>query len=150
MLFVLLPIFPMQRPTSTHRVEGVSAHVHAAGTLLPAQEVMQAEATPCSPLPVDNEFEALLSNAKLSLANMYAEGTKRNHRSNLKQFLLFCVKFGKPVCPTNRDTLMAFARLESATIGYDSIKNIFSSIKFLHKAMSSYSITFSGVANFSA
>ena len=30
---------------------------------------------------------------------------------------------------------MAFARLESATIGYDLIKNIFSSIKFLHKAM---------------
>ena len=66
---------------------------------------------------------------------MYAEGTKRNHRSNLKQFLIFCVKFGKPVCPTNRDTLMAFARLETATIGYNSIKNIFASIKFLHKAM---------------
>ena len=30
---------------------------------------------------------------------------------------------------------MAFARLESATIGYGSIKNIFSSIKFLHKAL---------------
>ena len=66
---------------------------------------------------------------------MYAEGTKRNHRSNLKQFIIFCVKFGKPVCPTNRETLMAFARLESATIGYSSIKNIFSSIKFLHRAM---------------
>ena len=30
---------------------------------------------------------------------------------------------------------MAFARLESATIGYGSIKNIFASIKFLHNAM---------------
>lgn len=66
---------------------------------------------------------------------MYAEGTKRNHRSNLKQFIIFCVKFGKPVCPTNRDTLMAFARLEAATMAYDSIKNIFSSIKFLHNAL---------------
>ena len=66
---------------------------------------------------------------------MYAEGTKRNNRSNIRQFILFCVKFGKPVCPTNRDTLMAFARLESSTIGYGSIKNIFSSIKFLHKAL---------------
>ena len=59
---------------------------------------------------------------------MYAEGTKRNHRSNIKQFLLFCVKFDKPVCPTDRDTLMAFARLESVTIGYNSINTHF----FIH------------------
>ena len=65
---------------------------------------------------------------------MYAEGTKRNHRSNIKQFVIFCTKFGRPVCPTDRETLMAFARLESETIGYNSIKNIFASIKFLHKA----------------
>ena len=83
----------------------------------------------------DDHFNDLLENARLSQSKMYAEGTKRNHRSNLKQFIIFCVKFGKPVCPTNRETLMAFARLESATIGYLSIKNIFSSIKFLHKAM---------------
>ena len=30
---------------------------------------------------------------------------------------------------------MAFARLEAATIAYGSIKNIFSSIKFLHNAL---------------
>ena len=65
---------------------------------------------------------------------MYAEGTKRNHRSNIKQFIIFCTKFGRPVCPTDSETLMAFARLESETIGYNSIKNIFASIKFLHKA----------------
>ena len=66
---------------------------------------------------------------------MYAEGTKRNHRSNIKQFIIFCVKFQKPVCPTTRETLMAFARLEAATMSYGSIKNIFSTIKFVHRAM---------------
>lgn len=66
---------------------------------------------------------------------MYAEGTKRNHRSNIKQFIIFCVKFHKPVCPTTRETLMAFARLESSTMSYSSIKNIFSTIKFVHRAM---------------
>lgn len=65
---------------------------------------------------------------------MFAEGTKRNHRSNLKQFMLFCVKFQKPFCPTNSSTLLAFARLESANVSYDSLKNIFSSIKFIHLA----------------
>ena len=90
---------------------------------------------PHSQSDADDHFNDLLENARLSQSKMYAEGTKRNHRSNLKQFIIFCVKFGKPVCPTDRETLMAFARLESATIGYLSIKNIFSSIKFLHKAM---------------
>ena len=72
--------------------------------------------------------------ARLSQSKMYAEGTKRNHRSNLKQFMLFCTKFKKPFCPTNSDTLMAFARLESTNISYESLKNIFSSIKFIHLA----------------
>ena len=83
----------------------------------------------------DLHFQALLDNAKLSQSMMFAEGTKRNHRSNLKQFMLFCVKFQKPFCPTNRDTLLAFARLESANVSYDTLKNIFSSIKFIHSAM---------------
>ena len=80
-------------------------------------------------------FNKLLENARLAQAMMYAENTKRNHRSNLKQFIIFCIKFNRPVCPTDRETLMAFARLESTTMAYGSIKNIFSSIKFLHKSM---------------
>ena len=48
--------------------------------------------------------------------------------------MYFCLKFDKPVCPTTRDTLMAFARLASLTVSYGTLKNIFSSIKFLHKA----------------
>ena len=82
----------------------------------------------------EHQFQDLLYSAKLSQSNMFAEGTKRNHRSNLKQFMLFCTKFQKPFCPTTSETLMAFARLESANISYDSLKNIFASIKFIHKA----------------
>ena len=48
--------------------------------------------------------------------------------------MFFCHKFDQPVCPTTRDTLMAFARLASLTVSYGTLKNIFSSIKFLHKA----------------
>ena len=82
----------------------------------------------------ENQFQHLLNSAWLSQSSMYAEGTKRNHRSNLKQFMLFCTKFQKPFCPTTSETLMAFARLESANLSYDSLKNIFSSIKFIHLA----------------
>ena len=48
--------------------------------------------------------------------------------------MFFCIKFEQPVCPTTRDTLMAFARLASLTVSYGTLKNIFSSIKFLHRA----------------
>ena len=48
--------------------------------------------------------------------------------------MYFCLKFEQPVCPTTRNTLMAFARLASMTVSFGTLKNIFSSIKFLHKA----------------
>jgi integrase len=81
-----------------------------------------------------NQFDHLLKAAHAAQASLFAEGTKRNHKSNITQFMFFCLKFDKPVCPTTRDTLMAFARLASLTVSYGTLKNIFSSIKFLHKA----------------
>lgn len=80
------------------------------------------------------QYKCLLQGAHDAQASLFAEGTKRNHKSNIAQFLYFCLKFKRPVCPTDRDTLMAFARLESLTISYGSLKNIFSSIRFLHSA----------------
>ena len=80
------------------------------------------------------QFDHLLGAAHAAQASLFAEGTKRNHRSNLTQFMYFCTKFERPVCPTNRDTLMAFARLASLTVSFGTLKNIFSSIKFLHRA----------------
>ena len=72
--------------------------------------------------------------AHAAQASLFAEGTKRNHKSNITQFMFFCIKFDRPVCPTNRDTIMAFARLACMTVSYGTLKNIFSSIKFLHRA----------------
>ena len=48
--------------------------------------------------------------------------------------MYFCLKFDQPVCPTTINTLMAFARLASMTVSFGTLKNIFSSIKFLNKA----------------
>ena len=81
-----------------------------------------------------HQFDQLLEAAHSAQASLFAEGTKRNHKSNITQFMFFCQKFDQPVCPTTRDTLMAFARLASMTVSYGTLKNIFSSIKFLHKA----------------
>ena len=85
-------------------------------------------------LPPVGQFDYLLEAAHRAQASLFAEGTKRNHKSNITQFMYFCLKFDQPVCPTTRDTLMAFAWLASLTVSYGTLKNIFSSIKFLHRA----------------
>ena len=81
------------------------------------------------------QFEELSLEAKKAQANTYAKGTRKNLRSAMKTFILFCVKFGRPVCPTDRQTLMSFAQLMSLTVGYGHIKNLFSAIKLMHKAL---------------
>ena len=68
-------------------------------------------------------------------ANTYAKGTRKNLRSAIKTFVLFCTKFGRPICPTDRSTLMSFAQLMSLTVGYGHIKNLFWGIKLLHNAL---------------
>ena len=81
------------------------------------------------------QFEQLTLEAKVAQANTYAKGTRKNYRSAMKTFILFCVKFGRPVCPTDRHTLMSFAQLMSLSVGYGHIKNLFSAIKLIHKAL---------------
>ena len=68
-------------------------------------------------------------------ANTYAKGTRKNLKSSIKTFVLFCVKFGRPLCPTDRSTLMSFAQLMSLTVGYGHIKSLFWGIKLMHKAL---------------
>ena len=81
------------------------------------------------------QFTELSLEARIAQANTYAKGTRRNLRSALKTFALFCVKFGRPVCPTDRETLMSFAQLMSLSAGYGHIKNLFYAIKIMHKAL---------------
>ena len=68
-------------------------------------------------------------------ANTYAKGTRKNLRSAMKTFILFCVKFGRSFCPTDRNTLMSFAQFMSLTVGYGHIKNLFWGIKLMHNAL---------------
>ena len=81
------------------------------------------------------QFQQLSFEAVKAQANTYAKGTRKNYRSGMKTFVIFCVKFGRPICPTDRTTLMSFAQLMSLTVGYDHIKNLFSSIKLMHRAL---------------
>ena len=66
---------------------------------------------------------------------LFSKGTKSNIRSHIRQYVLFCLKFNKIIVPAERETILAFFELFSLTAGYNHIKNVYSSIKFLHKSL---------------
>ena len=65
----------------------------------------------------------------------YAPGTKQNIKSHLRQWFRFCTRFKQIPAPASRDSLLAFSKLLALTSSYGHIKNIFSSLKFLHLAL---------------
>ena len=69
------------------------------------------------------------------MAYYYAPGTKANIKSHIRQWFYFCLRFNQIPVPASRDSLLAFAKLLSITVSYGHIKNVFSSLKFLHIAL---------------
>ena len=66
---------------------------------------------------------------------MFAPGTRKNIKSHIRQYVLFCCHFNRQVVPASRETLVAFFELFSCTASYEHLKNVYSSVKFLHKAL---------------
>ena len=66
---------------------------------------------------------------------LFAPGTRKNIRSHIRQFVLFCIHFKRCIVPAERETLVAFFELFSISASYEHLKNVYSSIKFLHKAL---------------
>ena len=86
-------------------------------------------------IQVSGDFENLLRSAHQTQAHLFAPGTRKNIKSHIRQFVLFCCHFKRQVVPASRETLVAFFELFSTTATYDHLKNVQSSIKFLHKAL---------------
>ena len=82
-----------------------------------------------------SEFQLILDSAHQTQGFLFAPGTKKNIKSHIRQFVLFCIKYNKVIVPAARDTLVAFFELFSLTASYDHCKNVYSSLKFLHKAL---------------
>ena len=81
------------------------------------------------------QFHSILASAHATQGFLFAPGTKKNVKSHIKQFVLFCLYFQRKILPAEKETLVAFFELYSTTASYDHLKNVYSSIKFLHKAV---------------
>ena len=84
---------------------------------------------------MESEFNQILNSAHQTQAFLFAPGTKKNVRSHIRQFVLFCVYFNRQIVPADRETLVAFFELFSVTASYEHLKNIYSLIKLLHKCL---------------
>ena len=81
------------------------------------------------------EFNKILNSAHETQSFLFAPGTRKNVRSHIRQFILFCVYFNRRIVPAERETLVSFLELFSLTASYDHLKNVYSSLKFLHKSL---------------
>ena len=81
------------------------------------------------------EFQLILESAHRTQGHLFAPGTKKNIKSHIRQFILFCVNYKRVIVPADQETLVAFFELFSLSASYDHLKNVYSSIKFLHKAL---------------
>ena len=76
----------------------------------------------------------LSENNILTQGYRFAKNTVRNNISNIRTFFFFCSYFGQEALPASPDTLCYFAELLSLTASFGHIKNVLSSVKYLHAA----------------
>ena len=82
-----------------------------------------------------SDFQKIIYSAHETQGFLFAPATKKNVKSHIRQYILFCVHFKRTIPPAQRETLVAFFELYSVTASYEHLKNVYSSLKFLHKAM---------------
>ena len=79
-------------------------------------------------------LDQLRCNNVLTQGFRYAKNSARNVLSHIRTFLFFCRFYGLSALPASATTLMYFSELMALTVSYAHIKNLLSSVKFLHEA----------------
>lgn len=64
----------------------------------------------------------------------FAANTVRNNISNIRTFFYFCTYFSLAALPASPETLCYFAELMALTVSFGHIKNILSSVRYMHAA----------------
>ena len=66
------------------------------------------------------------------MSQYYAESSRKNVVSHLRQLSTFCVAFNQSFLTVSRESLLGFVELMSRSCGYNHIQHILGSIRFLH------------------
>jgi hypothetical protein len=65
----------------------------------------------------------------------YTKSSAANIVSGIRQWLFFALYFMIPILPASVDSVVCFMELMSRTSGYQHLKHLLHSVKFLHKAL---------------
>ena len=82
------------------------------------------------------ELRRLRGELRGSTAAAFAEGTKKNLRTQWQSFLLFCIYFNLSYLPASTDTIQLFAQFLSRSFkSVDSIRNYISGVRTFHNIL---------------
>ena len=65
----------------------------------------------------------------------FARSTRANFRSQIRQWVYYCVYFESPILPASEVDLCLFLELMSNSSGYGHIKNVLGGIRYLHHSL---------------
>ena len=85
--------------------------------------------------PPPGHFSSLVTTNRQTQSMIYTRNSARNVVSHIKQWVVFCLHFSKPIIPAAVEDLVAFLELMARGSGYGHIKTVIGSLKFLHKAL---------------
>ena len=80
-------------------------------------------------------LEQLRDDNKVTQGYKYTKESASNIISGFRQWLYFTVFFMLPVFPATVDSLVCFLELMSRSSGFQHIKHLLHSVKFLHQAL---------------
>ena len=84
--------------------------------------------------PVSAGLRQLSENNIITQGYRFAKNTVKNSISNIRTYFFFCTYFDLEALPAAPVTLCNFAELLALTVSYGHIKNVLSSVKYLHSA----------------
>ena len=80
-------------------------------------------------------MDQLRCDNKVTQGFKYTKESAKNIISGIRQWLYFTIYFKIPVLPASVDPLVCFLELMSRTSGYQHLKHLLHSVKFLHQAL---------------
>ena len=73
-------------------------------------------------------------NNVVTQSHRFAKNSMKNMVSNIRTYIFFTTYFDLPFLPAKPMDLCLFSELMALTCGYGHIKNILSSVKYVHEA----------------
>ena len=86
-------------------------------------------------LEISAELEKLRLGNKTTQSFKYAKNSASNVVSAIRQYLYFTNYFRLKQVPASVDTIVCFLEFMAKTSGYNHLKHLYSSVKYLHVAL---------------